>query len=256
MSSAITKTPGVLGRPDNLLWVDPLQVYIPEGENPRTEDLALEELLPQIKARGYRQDRPISVYKDDQNRIVLIDGQRRLLCVRQLIAEGTEIPRIPAILLPRMADPMERLLSALAGNQGRNLTPTDEARAYDRFVNNGWTVEKIAQEVGRSAVYIHGRLTLLDATPAVVEAMHNGSIGMNDAIKVVREAEREGIPQAVKLAEKQERKATKVDKRSKTYKENKALLSPDAEILNTLRPLVEKYGHDRILACLENMEED
>ena len=155
MSSSTLKIPGVLGRPDNLLWVDPAHIAIIPGNNPRDEDLAIEDLKPLIAAHGFRQDRPISVYRDDDGTLALIDGQRRLLCVRALIAEGQSIPRIPAILLPRMADPIDRLLSALSANRGKDLLPTEEARAFARLLNFGWDTEKIAREVGRSPRYVH-----------------------------------------------------------------------------------------------------
>ena len=171
MSSSTLKIPGVLGRPDNLLWIDPQQVTIVPGENPRNEDLAIDDLKPLIAAHGFRQDRPISVYRDDDGTLTLIDGQRRLLCVRALIEEGQSIPRIPAILLPRMADPIDRLLSALAANRGKDLLPTEEARAFARLMNFGWDVEKIAREVGRSASYVQRRLLLLEAAAPVVEAL-------------------------------------------------------------------------------------
>lgn len=203
MPSSNAKLPGVVGRPDSMLWVDPMHVHIVPNENPRTEDLALDELKPLIAAHGFRQDRPISVYKDSDNTLKLIDGQRRLLCVRELIAEGQAIPRIPAILLPRMADPTERLLSALAANRSQPLHPRDEARAFDRLVNFGWSLDKIAQEVGRSVNYIRDRLTLLEATPEVVAAAVNGQVSYRDAVTIVRQAERDGVPQREKLVERQ-----------------------------------------------------
>ena len=182
MSSSTLKIPGVVGRSDNLLWIDPSQVTIIPGANPRDEDLAIDDLKPLIAAHGFRQDRPISVYREEDGTLTLIDGQRRLLCVRALIEEGQLIPRIPAILLPRMADPIDRLLSALAANRGKDLLPTEEARAFARLLNFGWDTEKIAREVGRSARYVQQRLILLEATAPVVDALKNGTITTTDAI--------------------------------------------------------------------------
>ena len=166
-------------------------------------------MKPLIQAHGFRQDRPISVYRDEDGTLTLIDGQRRLLCVRALIEEGQSIPRIPAILLPRMADPIDRLLSALAANRGKDLLPTEEARAFARLVNFGWDVEKIAREVGRSATYVQRRLLLLEASAPVVEALKNGDITPTDAIDIVRTSERQGTPQAVQLAQWTTAKAAK-----------------------------------------------
>ena len=240
MSSSSLKIPGVLGRPDNLLWVDPSQVTIVPGENPRDEDLALDELKPLIAAQGFRQDRPISVYRDEDGTLKLIDGQRRLLCVRALIDAGQSIPRIPAILLPRMADPVERLISALAANRGKELSPMSEARAFARLLNFGWTPERIAQDAaGRSVSYVQARLALLEATPVVVEALQAGAIGVKAAVQMVRQAERNGIPQAVQLAQRTAAKAAKqAAPRPRTSEDR---------ILGTLRKLEDDYGAALVL---------
>jgi ParB-like chromosome segregation protein Spo0J len=253
MSSALNKLEGVLGRPDNLIWLDPRVIQIPVGENPRDEDLALDDLMPLIASQGFRIDHPISVYKDDTNRFQLIDGQRRLRSVWRLIDEGHDFPRIPAIVLPRMADPAERLLCALAGNQGKRLLPTEEARAFQRFLNMGWTVEQIAQRSGHPARYVRERLTLLDATPAVLEAKKQGDISWTDVHEIVRTAEREMVPQAVALEATRAAKETR--KAAKKEQHTPQLTTPEAAIRKALAPLFDLYGYDRIRTVLDALDE-
>jgi ParB-like chromosome segregation protein Spo0J len=214
-----------------------MAIVIEPGHNPRTEDLDLDELKPLIATHGYRQDRPISLYKDGDT-LKLIDGQRRLLCVRALIAEGQAIPRIPAILLPRMADPAERLVSALAANRGKRLSPGDEARAFQRLLNFGWNAARIATAYGCSDELVRNRLALLDAVPVVTEALSNGHIGVSEAVKIVRKAERTSTPQAEVL---EHRQATKVDRRKE-----RTAVSAREQIIEGLNKLIDKHGVDEV----------
>jgi ParB-like nuclease domain len=83
MSSKSTQIPGVVGRPDALVWVDPLQVRRPSS-NPRTEAFTWDDLVASMQAQGFRMDGAISVYKAEDGVLELLDGQRRLSAVLEL----------------------------------------------------------------------------------------------------------------------------------------------------------------------------
>lgn len=225
MSSSDLKIPGVMGRPDNLLYVDPNEVDIVPGENPRDEDLNLDELVALIDADGFRIDRAISVYKEsDDGRLKLLDGQRRLLASRQL-----KLPRIPAILVKGMADPVQRLIAALAANRGQELTPGSEGRAFIRLRNNGYTIDQIAAMVQRSGFYVRNRLDFLEAKPLLVEAERNGTVSFSETVQIVREADRERKPQTEVLARyvgvKEKKKADKVAARQQRKEEPELIVT-------------------------------
>lgn len=236
MSSRDLAIEGVIGRPDNLLWVNPNEVDIVPGENPRDEDLALDDLLPLLEADGFRIDRAISVYKDDDNRLKLLDGQRRLLCAQHL-----NLPRIPAILVKGMADPMARLLAMLAANRNKHLTPGEEGRAYLRLKNNGLTIKQIADTVRYSESHVRARLDYLDAKPEIVAAHRTGAIGVTDAVEVVRMAARKKIPQAVALTQVKGQKAMPKVKTPSIPKE-------DANAEVTLRHLLLHMDRETVFA--------
>jgi len=237
MSSKSTQIPGVLGRPDNLLWVDPLQVRRP-ASNPRTEAFTYEDLVASMQAQGFRIDGAISVYKADDGVLELLDGQRRLsgvLAIRE--GDNTKFPRIPALLVPYMASPVDRLLYALGANDhGRSLSPLEEGRAFILLKNFGLTTEEIATRRGKTAEYVRGRMDLLDAVPAVAEALTNGTIGIGEAVQIVKHAEREGTSQAVQLEKRQAVKAATVANRPP------GKLSTEERIMAKLARLEDDYS--------------
>jgi ParB-like chromosome segregation protein Spo0J len=168
-----------------------------------------------MQAQGFRIDGAISVYKADDGVLELLDGQRRLsavLAIRE--GDNTKFPRIPALLVPYMASPVDRLLYALGANDhGLALSPLEEGRAFVLLQGFGLTTDEIATRRGKTAGYVRGRLTLLEATPTVAEALTNGAIGIGEAVQIVKHAERDGTSQAVQLAQRQAAKVARVASR-------------------------------------------
>lgn len=243
MSSSVKQIQGVLGRNEELR-VDPRQIVIVDGFNPRT-DLRLEEIKPSIQEHGVLT--PIHVCRNAQNQLELVNGERRLRATLALMDEGVDIVSIPAKLVPHRVSLSDRLILALVTNTGVPLEPLDEADAYRRLVAYGHSVVSIAQKVGKSSTHVHNRLTLLQADAPVQEAVQTKTIGTADAVQIVRRAEREGIPQATALEDRKAAKATRQAKKAWT---------PEEEMQAALRPLLDKYGYDRLLACLDACQAD
>jgi len=219
------------------LWVDPLQVRRPSS-NPRTDAFTFEDLVASMQAQGFRIDGAISVYKADDGVLELLDGQRRLSAVLDIkAADPSKFPRIPALLVVHMGSPVDRLLYALGANDhGRSLSPLEEGRAFVLLKNFGLTTDDIATRRGKTAGYVRGRLALLDATPAVTEALTNGTIGIVEAVQIVKHAERDGTSQAVQLEYRQAAKVARVANRP-TGK-----LSTEDRIIAKLARLEDDYG--------------
>jgi hypothetical protein len=241
MSSKSTQIPGVVGRPDALVWVDPLQVRRPSS-NPRTEAFTWDDLVASMQAQGFRMDGAISVYKAEDGVLELLDGQRRLSAVLAIKdADPSKFPRIPALLVAHMGSPVDRLLYALGANDhGRTLSPLEEARAFVLLKNFGLTTDEIATRRGKAPGHVRSRLALLDATPAVTEALTTGAIGLKEAVQIVKQAEREGTPQATHLAHRQAAKVARVAQRPP------GKLSTEDRIIATLARLEDDYGAELV----------
>lgn len=174
------KIDGVVGRVD-LLRVDPRQIHIRDGWNPR-QDLKLGDLAASIREHGVIT--PVRVRRTDSG-LELVDGERRLRATLTLIEGGTDIRSIPAILERQKTSDADLLVTTLIANQGEPLTPFEEGETFRRLLAYGWVSADIARRVGKSPSYVSARLTLLAASPEVRGAA-GVDISVRDAVDIVR----------------------------------------------------------------------
>jgi ParB/RepB/Spo0J family partition protein len=192
------KMDGIVGRGDQYR-VDPRIIVVQDGWNPRTDFSGQDELKLSIIENGVRQ--PLRVKKQD-NRIILIDGERRLRATLQAIAEGHAIESVPAIFERNGVNDIEAMFTALITNEGKPLDPVEEATAFYRLQNWGVSVGDIARRMGKSESHVRNRLALVDAAPELKAAIQAKQVGTVDAVKIVKEsggnieAQTKAIPEA------------------------------------------------------------
>jgi ParB family chromosome partitioning protein len=135
---------------------------------------ALEELAESIRAQGIVQ--PLVVRAVAEEQFEIIAGERRFRAAR--LAGLAEVP-----VLVRELDDRAALSVALIENiQRQDLNPMEEARALARLVAEfELTHEEAAIAVGRSRVAVSNLIRLLNAAPAVREALEAGEIEMGHA---------------------------------------------------------------------------
>ena len=112
---------------------------------------------------------------------VAMDGNRRLIAARQ---SGTT--EVPAFVRDDLAGESDAIL--LHANGGRaELTPIDQAVAYRRLLDNGFTQAKLATELGVSQGTISKRIALLKLPAPFQDAVGAGQIPVNDAFEAASE---------------------------------------------------------------------
>jgi ParB family chromosome partitioning protein len=193
---------GVNARKD-YFTVDPKSIVVKNGWNPRTDFDGEEELVNSIKENGVIN--PVRVTKEN-DKIVLIDGERRLRATLRAIAEGANIVSIPAIVEAANMNEIDRMFVTLLTNEGKKLTPIEEAEAYRRLINWGLSHEEIAKKMGKHVPQIYDRLRLLEASPAVREALKAKEITIAEVKEIVKESSGSIAKQSEKLAEVKEEK--------------------------------------------------
>jgi ParB/RepB/Spo0J family partition protein len=181
MPSALRGNSALVGRGD-LFKVDPRQIVVRDGWNPRTV-FEIEDLKNSIREHGVKT--PVRVRLNDEV-VELVDGERRLRAVMELIAEGNPIESVLA-LMEKAGSDADLLVTALITNQGEQLSPIDEAHALQRFIAWGWDVKKIAVQIGKSQSHVYGRLKLLEGSQEIQEALHKGKVTVTEALETVRE---------------------------------------------------------------------
>jgi ParB/RepB/Spo0J family partition protein len=202
---------GILGR-GNIYRVDPREIRVIGGWNPRTDFTGEEELMNSIAQNGVIE--PLMVRKAEDG-IVLVDGERRLRATLRAIKAGHNIVSVPALFLEKNINDIEALFFTLIANDGKRLEPVEEAEAFRRFKAWGLSAEEIANRIGRKDVYVKRRLELVNAAPEVKQALKEKKVGVNEARKIVAKGKGSVEKQGQELAKAKQEKAEKPEGRGR-----------------------------------------
>lgn len=129
----------------------------PDKKQPRSEfdEEALNELAENIRQHGVLQ--PILVRPLDNGGYKIVAGERRWRASR--LAGLEEIP----VFIKDMSDLEAAEISLIENIQRRDLTPLEEAAAYQTLIDSyGLTQQQVAEAVGRSRSAIANSLRLLN----------------------------------------------------------------------------------------------
>lgn len=120
------------------------------------DEQALTELSQSIKAEGVMS--PIMV-RPIGDKFEIVQGERRYRAAQQ--AGLSEIPSIV-----REVDEVEAFHLAVIENiQREQMTPIEEAQAFMKYVEMGFTHEQIAQKVNKGRTFVTDRLRMLKLIP-------------------------------------------------------------------------------------------
>lgn len=138
------------------------------------DDKTLGELADSIKENGVLQ--PIIVRRSDAGGYEIIAGERRFRASK-LAGNST----VPAII--RQFDESQMMEVAVLENlQRENLTPLEEAQAYEMLQKNlGLTQAEVSKRMGKSRPYIANYLRLLTLPPKTKRLLQNGDLSMGQA---------------------------------------------------------------------------
>lgn len=140
-------------------------------ENPRRNLGDTASLEASIRAHGIIQ--PIAVRKSDhgvKEPYTVVSGNRRLTAARK-----AGLGSIPAIVIE--IDGADAHEIAAAENIIReNMSPSDEARAVARMVNDGMSRREIAARFGKSSRWVEGRRRLASLGEECLQKLDDGAI--------------------------------------------------------------------------------
>jgi ParB family chromosome partitioning protein len=145
---------------------------------PRTQfrQEALEELAASIKAKGVIQPILVRPVPGFPHQFEVVAGDRRWQAAQ--LAGHTEIPAI----VRELSDPEALALALVENIQREELTPTEEARALGRLIEEfSLTHQQVAEAVGRSRVAVTNLMRLLELPKPVIELIDGQSISMGHA---------------------------------------------------------------------------
>lgn len=149
----------------------PLEKLHPNAAQPRQafREEALQELAASLKAHGLLQ--PILARPKGQNGdFEIVAGERRYRAARQ-----AGLADVPVIV--RELDDRQALEATVVENlQREDLTPLEEARAYQSLIGFGLAQEAVAAAVGKGRSTVANALRLLALPPRAQAALEAGEI--------------------------------------------------------------------------------
>lgn len=159
------------------------------------DEAALADLAQSIKETGVFQ--PVIV-RASAGGYELIAGERRFRASK--LAGKTTIPAIV-----REFDEQRMMEIAVLENlQRENLTPIEEAQAYDMLIKKlNLTQAEVSQQLGKSRPYIANYLRLLSLPPAVKAMLTAGELSMGQARTLLSLKDKAQIPALAKQTVKE-----------------------------------------------------
>lgn len=176
----------------------------PNPDQPRKQfkQAELESLAESIQANGLLQ--PVVVYQHFDEGYFLIDGERRWRA-----AGLAGLKSIPAVVRETVRGNDLGLLAMVANLQREDLSPIEEAQAYQKMIEMGWSISQITYRMGISHPTVVNRLALLELEPEIQQMINADLLPLDrratDALLSVADSEHR-----VKLAQKLARPGTSI----------------------------------------------
>ncbi len=155
----------------------PIDRIRPNPHQPRHafDEAALAELAASIAAHGVLQ--PLLVSEDGQSGYVLVAGERRWRA-----AKRAGLAEVPAVIRERLDEQHELELALVENLQRRDLTPLEEARAYEHLrATFGLSQADIAGRVGIDRSTVANALRLLKLEEPVQALVEEGRLSAGHA---------------------------------------------------------------------------
>lgn len=193
---SVKKAMGEAGAGSRDLWqVDRQAIHVLENFNVRvTGSLRHAEriraLADSMKTEGFYPSKPLEGYSakvNDQLRVYVTDGHRRLEAYDLAVSEGTDLGRLPMVMVAPGAS-MEDLTVGLArhNNLSEPLTPYELAVVCKRLSRFGWDAQAIAVRLGVTAKYVDDLLFLIASDLHLRQMVIEEEVSASVAIEALR----------------------------------------------------------------------
>jgi ParB family transcriptional regulator, chromosome partitioning protein len=145
----------------------------------------LEDLANSIRENGLMQ--PITVRPLGGNKFEIVAGERRFRAHQMLFDRG--LTKFGEILCNvRSMDEERRDLEAIVENLQRvDVTPLEEARAFQRLVAQGWEPRDLGRKLGfKDPRKVETRLRLLNLEPTLLKLFEDGHLSYEAAFHICK----------------------------------------------------------------------
>lgn len=142
------------------------------------KDESIQELSQSIEKDGLLQ--PITVRKVSRDTFEIVQGERRYRAAK--LAGLKEIPAF----VREMDDKEAFHLAVIENIQREELTPIEEAKAFQEYAEMGYSHAEIAKKVSKSRTYVTSRLRLLKLNGRILGWINDGKLSEGHAKQILR----------------------------------------------------------------------
>jgi len=160
----------------------PTEDVYPNPDQPRKvfDEAKLRELAASIREHGLLQ--PITVRPEGAGRYMIVIGERRWRA-----HELAGLATIKANVVKNMTDAMLAEQAIVENLQRVDITPLEEARAFQAMLDKGYTVDALASRIGLKQPWrIAERTALLRLRPEYLDLFAKGQITPSQATELAR----------------------------------------------------------------------
>lgn len=167
----MTKTKGLVE--DAVLYI-PRNTIHPDPDQPRVK--VDKDLQASIDAEGIIQAITVRAHPGIVDEWMIVDGERRFL-------GSAHLKTIPCRIRLDLEDPVDRLITQLAANSGKPLTPTEQARAFKKALDSDKKLSqaKLAERLGIPRTTIGDRIRLIEIHSAWMKLIESGKLQVSHA---------------------------------------------------------------------------
>lgn len=159
----------------------------PSLTNPRRtfNDAALIDMADSIRQNGVLQPilvRPLPPHRvaDTPRNVIyeIVAGERRWRASG--IAKQAAVP----VIIKHLTDIEVLECQVIENLQREDITELEEANGFDALIREGYSVEFLAQKIGKSRRHVFNRIKLLDLCPEAAKALLDGKISATTAMTI------------------------------------------------------------------------
>jgi ParB/RepB/Spo0J family partition protein len=206
------------------------KIVVVSGRNLRSDFGDLDELAKQIAQNGQKVPGLVRI-SSDGNHVELVDGERRFKSIKLANEKyGAKIETFICRNEEKGSNEESRTMTMLlCGVGSKPLEPLEEAEGYKRLIDYNWTVDQIAEKMGKSKHYVEERLALNGAPHDVRQSVQEGTLSPTAATKLAKapEAKRKEVMEKAKgkTTKKGKKKKVSISDVEKATKGRSAMIS-------------------------------
>lgn len=229
---------------------------IKEGLNIRSDYGNIQELADSIKENGVKV--PLRGYKERENGyevFVVVDGHRRHTALQLLLEQGTEII-VPFITENKGYNDEQRLIDMFLMNEGKSLTPLEQAEGVRRLIAYGYSEKEIALKLAKSEVYVRKLNSLNSAPKAFRKLIEEGTISATLAIETIAKGQVEDLMNTIEENKKTPVKAPENTNEQDTQSNDGKEIKDPTPARITKKDLKEQNSIKEFKKFMKNANED